>query len=154
MSRFEEIQSRVSERGKALIDTAVDYAEWALRKNLAVANDSTEFAVSQLRLPAEVADFASYREELKDSYSNFGSVLREHGGDVVAKLREVPEHIRGALQPKPKKAAPKVKKAANMAGRKVSKKVSKGAAQVSRKAAKVSSKAARAGSKAAPTKAA
>ncbi len=120
MSRFEDIQSNVSERGKALIETVVDYAEWALRKNLAVANDSTEFAVTQLRLPAEVADFASYRRELRSSYSNFGSVLREHGEEVVAKLREVPEDVREALTPRQVKVpAPRVRKPA---ARKTSKK--------------------------------
>lgn len=155
MSRFEEIQSQAGQRGKALLETVVDLAEWVLKKNLAVANDSTKFAVTQLRLPAEVSDLASYRQEVRDAYGEFGSVLREHGGDIVAKLREVPTDIRKAMQAKQEKtAAQKAKSQAKTARKKASKKISKGAATVSRKAAKVSSKAAKVGSKPARNKAA
>lgn len=113
MNRFEEFQARVNDRSKSVFGYTVDWIEWSAKKNLSIAEDVTQFAVSQLRLPAEAGDFADYRHSVRDAYGEFGGVLKHHGEDYVARLKDVPAEVRDLLAPrKPvKKAAPKPKAA-------------------------------------------
>jgi len=58
---------------------------------------------------------ADYRSRSKEAYSEFGGVLKTHGQDLIAVIKEVPGQIKDALAAgaKPaKKAAPKKKAAA------------------------------------------
>lgn len=111
MNRFEELQARFADQGKSVFGYTVDWIEWSARKNLAIAGDLAEFTVSQLRLPVETDDFAGYRHELRDAYGEFGEVLKHHGDDYVARIKDVPAEIRDIFAPKKaaKKATPKAK---------------------------------------------
>jgi hypothetical protein len=108
MNRFEELQSRISNQGKSVFGYTVDWIEWSAKKNLEIAEDFADFTVSQLRLPVEVSGFADFRHSLRDSYGEFGDVLKHHSEDYVSRLKEVPEDLREIFEPKKvmKKAAP------------------------------------------------
>ncbi|MGB5627694.1 MAG: hypothetical protein WBM61_18325 [Woeseiaceae bacterium] len=122
MSRLADIRSQLNQRGKSVVSYGADLVEWSAEKNLAVAGDIASFAVAQIRLPIEVQGFAEYRTEVQQSVSDFGEMLKEHGEDYVARLREVPGEFRKVVKPEtealsgkttakkraaPKKVAPK-----------------------------------------------
>jgi hypothetical protein len=118
MNRLEEIQSRISDQGKSVFGYTVDWIEWSAKKNLEIAEDFADFTVSQLRLPVEVSGFADFRHSLRDSYGEFGDVLKHHSEDYVSRLKDVPEDLREIFEPKkvtkqaaPAKKAPARKKA-------------------------------------------
>lgn len=119
MNRLEEFQARVNDRSKSVFDYTVDWIEWSAKKNLAIAEDVTEFTVSQLRLPVEADGLADYRHSLRDAYGEFGGVLKHHGEDYVARLKDVPAEVRGIFAPKKasRKAAPKPKVAKTKAAK-------------------------------------
>ncbi len=98
MSRLENLQSRISDQGKTILSFTADIVEWTADKNLAVAGDIADFAVKQLRLPVKAKDFAGYRGKVRSSLSDFGTVMKSHGEDIIAKLREVPADVRDAFQ--------------------------------------------------------
>jgi len=110
MNRFADFQSRVADQGKSILNYTADLVEWSARKNLAVASDFAGFTVEQLRLPVRSHDFADYRLGVKGAYSEFGEVLKRHGDDYVAKIKEVPAEVRDVLRPA-KKAAKAATKA-------------------------------------------
>jgi hypothetical protein len=122
MSRLADIRSQLNQRGKSVVSYGADLVEWSAEKNLAVAGDIASFAVAQIRLPIEVQDFAEYRTEVQQSVSDFGEMLKEHGEDYIARLREVPGEFGKVVKPEtealprkttatkraaPKKVAPK-----------------------------------------------
>jgi hypothetical protein len=109
MNRLEEFQVRFSDKSKLVFDYTVDWIEWSAKKNLAIAEDLAEFTVSQLRLPVEAGGLADYRHSLRDAYGEFGGVLKHHGEDYVARLKDVPAEVRDIFVPKQavKKVAPK-----------------------------------------------
>lgn len=113
MNRLEEFQARINDRSKSVFGYTVDWIEWSAKKNLAIAEDVAEFTVSQLRLPVEAGGIADYRHSLRDAYSEFGDVLKHHGEDYVARLKDMPEEVRGIFAPGKavRKAAPKPKAA-------------------------------------------
>lgn len=113
MNRFEEFQSRITSQGKSVFGYTIDWIEWSAKKNLEIAEDVADFTVSQLRLPVQASGFADYRHSLRDSYGEFGDVLKHHGDDYVAKLKDVPADVRKLFEPKKaaKTAAPKSKAA-------------------------------------------
>lgn len=119
MNRLEEFQVRINDRSKSVFGYTVDWIEWSAKKNLAIAEDVAEFTVAQLRLPVEADGLADYRHSLRDAYGEFGGVLKHHGEDYVARLKGVPEEVRGLFAPKKavKKAAPKPKAAKPKAAR-------------------------------------
>ena len=138
MNRFEEIQSRIANQGKSVFGYTVDWIEWSAKKNLEIAEDFADFTVSQLRLPVEVSGFADFRHSLRDSYGEFGDVLKHHSDDYVTRLKDVPADLREIFEPKKatKKAAPK-SQAAPAKKSKASKKTrkSKSSASKTKKAA-------------------
>jgi len=99
MSGLADIRSQFNQRGRSIVSYGADLVEWSAEKNLAVAGDIASFAVAQIRLPIEVQDFAEYRAEVQQSVSGFGETLKEHGQDYVAKLRDLPEDFRKAVNP-------------------------------------------------------
>lgn len=119
MNRLEEFQVRINDRSKSVFGYTVDWIEWSAKKNLAIAEDVAEFTVAQLRLPVEADGLADYRHSLRDAYGEFGGVLKHHGEDYVARLKGVPEEVRGLFAPKKavKKAAPKPQAAKPKAAR-------------------------------------
>jgi len=112
MNRLAEFQSRVADQGKSILNYTADLVEWSARKNLAVASDFAGFTVEQLRLPVRAHDFADYRLGVKGAYSEFGEVLKRHGDDYVAKIKEVPAEVRDVLRPVKKAAKAATKTAA------------------------------------------
>lgn len=100
MNRIEEIQARVGKHGKSVLSYTTDFVEWSARKNLAVAEDVAEFTVKQMRLPLKADGLADYGKDLRVSYSKFGGVLKRHGGDYVAKFKDIPEEVRAIFAPK------------------------------------------------------
>lgn len=130
MNRFETLQAQVSEQGRSIFEYTADWVEWSAKKGLAVADDVAEFTVAQLRLPLETEGFAEYRLGLRDSYGEFGEVLKRHGDDYVSRLKDMPAEIRAIFEPpkqKPKKAAAKPKTAKKAAKPKNVKKAPKAA---------------------------
>lgn len=113
MNRLEEFQSRISNQGKSVFGYTVDWIEWSAKKNIEIAEDFADFTVSQLRLPVEVSGFADFRHSVRDSYGEFGDVLKHHSEDYVSRLKDVPEDLREIFEPKKamKKAAPQTKSA-------------------------------------------
>lgn len=111
MSRLENLQSRISDQGKTILSFTADIVEWTADKNLAVAGDIADFAVKQLRLPVKANDFAGYRGKLRSSFGDFGTVMKGHGEDIIAKLREVPADVRDAFQAEKKPVRKAVVKA-------------------------------------------
>ncbi len=103
MSRLTTLRSQLNKRGKSVINYSADLLEWSAEKGLTVAGDIASFAVAQIRLPIEVQDFAEYRAEVQGSVAGFGETLLEHGQDYVAKLKDLPEDFRKAVNPGPKK---------------------------------------------------
>jgi len=106
MNRFADLQSRVADQGKSILNYTADLVEWSARKNLAVASDFAGFTVEQLRLPVRSHDFSDYRLGVKGAYSEFGEVLKRHGDDYLAKIKEVPAEVRDVLRPVKKTAKP------------------------------------------------
>lgn len=133
MNRIEEIRTTITGRSKAILNYTTDLVEWSANKNLAVAGDVVDFAVTQMRLPVEAEDFLGYRDTLKESYSDIGSVLNGHREDAVAKLRSLPAEVREIIAPAPKPAP--VKKAAKPAAKATAKPAAKAAAKPKAKAA-------------------
>ena len=121
MNRIQEFQARVGKQGKTILGYTTDWVEWSARKNLAIADDFADFAVSQMRLPVEANDFADYRASVRDAYSEFGNVLTTHGEDFASKLKGIPEDVRALFAPR-KNAA---KKAAAKPGATKSKSIKK-----------------------------
>ena len=107
MSRLADIRSQLSRQGKSVVSYGADLVEWSAEKNLAVAGDIASFAVAQMRLTAEAEDFSEYRAEFQQSFAGFGEVLREHGQDYVAKLRDLPGEFREVVSPAPRKSTRK-----------------------------------------------
>lgn len=109
MMKFDEIRNDVSVRGKSLLVTVADILEALAKRNLAVATDVADFAVDQVRLPAEVVDFNEYRERNKAAYSKFGETLVGHTKGLVTEIREVPGQLADSLKiaGKPVSKAPK-----------------------------------------------
>lgn len=100
MNRIEKIQARVGKHGKSVLSYTTDFVEWSARKNLAVAEDVAEFTVKQMRLPMKADGLADYGKDLRVSYGKFGGVLKRHGGDYVAKFKDIPEEVRAIFAPK------------------------------------------------------
>ena len=128
MNRIEEFQTRVGQHGKSVLSYTTDFVEWSARKNLAVAEDFAEFTVKQMRLPMKADGLADYSKDLRVSYSKFGGVLKRHGGDYVAKFKDIPEEVRAIFAPKKtakRKASPKAKVAKPKAARTAKAKVAK-----------------------------
>ena len=107
MSRITEIRSDLNKRGRSVVNYSADLVEWSAEKGLAVVGDVASFAVAQIRLPLDVDDLAEYRESVKESVSEFGETLKDHGQDYVTKIKGLPEDIRKAVNPKAKKSASK-----------------------------------------------
>jgi hypothetical protein len=114
MNRLEELQARINDKSKSVFDYAIDWFEWSAKKNLAIAEDVTEFTVTQLRLPAEADGFTDYRLGLRDAYGELGETLKHHGEDYVSKLKGLPAEVRDIFAPEKatrkapgKKVAPK-----------------------------------------------
>jgi hypothetical protein len=121
MSRLDEIRNDVNTRGKSLLVTVADIIEAINKQNLAFANDFAGFAVAQVRLPTQAADFADYRDRSKAAYSKFGGKLKDHGKDLIAVLREVPGQVKDALSEDAPVAKPTVARK-KVAKKKVAKK--------------------------------
>lgn len=107
MSRLADIRTQFNRQGKSVVSYGADLVEWSAEKNLAVAGDIASFAVAQIRLTTEVQNFTEYRAELQQSIAGFGEVMKEHGQDYVAKLRDLPEEFREVVNPEPRTAPSK-----------------------------------------------
>ena len=128
MNRIEKIQARVGKHGKSVFSYTTDFVEWSARKNIAVAEDVAKFTVKQMRLPLKADGFADYSKDLRVSYSKFGGVLKRHGGDYVAKFKDIPEEVRAIFAPKKtakRKAPAKAKATKARATKKAKAKVAK-----------------------------
>ena len=117
MSKIEEFRSTAGTRGKNLLNTVADILEDVAKQNLEFRNELAGFAVSQLRLPTQVSDFADYRDRSRAAYSELGTSLKDHGKGLIDSLRDMPGQVKDTLLPpeKPAKAKAKAKTVAKPA---------------------------------------